>query len=297
MYDKRLDAVVKTADLGSFSKAAQAMGYSVPALVKQINSFEAQTGITLFERSNKGVRLTSGGKALVTDARSIIAQCELAVQNAAKAQAQADSLVRVGISLYQSGQRMLGLCQRLYMQNTELSIQFVPIGDTFESYKEVVENFEERIDIFGSTFLSEVDERMCSIVPIAEPLLCISVPVNDPLALVEPLDLASLAGRRVHVPKRGNPYVDEARDEIERMAPGVEFVEFRHYDISIFDECARLGDLLLSKDIWRSAHPLMSTMNVKWNKVEPYCLYYAREPRPAVRQFAEILKELAKKPR
>ena len=34
MYDKRLDAIIKTAELGSFSKAAQALGYTVPALGK-----------------------------------------------------------------------------------------------------------------------------------------------------------------------------------------------------------------------------------------------------------------------
>jgi DNA-binding transcriptional LysR family regulator len=293
MYDKRLDAIVKTADLGSFSKAAQALGYSVPALVKQVNGFEAQMGIAVFDRTNKGVQLTPGGKQLVSDARSIIAQCELALQNAAKAQAQADNLIRVGISLYQSGQRMLELCQRLYISNSDFSIQFVPIGDTFEAYREVVSNFEDRIDLFGSTYLAEVGEDACSIVPIAYPPLCISVPVNDPLALVEHLALSDLANRRIHVPERGNPYVDAARDEIEEAAPGIEFVEFRYYDISVFDECARLGHLLLSKELWRSVHPLMESLNVKWNLTEPYCLYFAKEPRTAVKRFVEALEELS----
>ena len=294
MYDKRLDAIIKAADLGSFTKAAQAMGYSVPALVKQVDSFERQMGITVFERSNKGVRLTSGGKALVADARGIIAQCQLALQNAAKAQAQADNLVRVGISLYQSGQRMLELCQGLYMRDTDLSIQFVPIGDTFESYREVVGNFEDRIDIFGSTYLDEVDESMCSIDVIASTLLSMAVPVNDSLARLESISLADFAGRCVHVPKRGNPYVDEARDEIARCAPDVQFVEFLHYDISVFDECARLGDPMLSKEIWRQVHPLMATIDVNWDKTEPYCLYYSRKPRPAVARFVAILRELSK---
>ena len=105
MYDKRLDSIIMTADLGSFSKAAKATGYSVPALVKQVNGFESEIGITIFERSNKGVRLTPGGRTFLEDARSIIAQCELALNNAIESQTQADNLVRVGISLYQSGQR------------------------------------------------------------------------------------------------------------------------------------------------------------------------------------------------
>ncbi len=294
MYDKRLDAVIKAADLGSFSKAAQAMGYSVPALVKQINGFEAQVGVTVFERSNKGVRLTPGGRAFVEDARSIIAQCDLALKKAAESQAQADNLVRVGVSLYQSGQRILELCQGLYLSDTDLSIQFVPIGDTYLAYKQVVESFEERIDVFGSTFLAGVDESACSIVELDRMPLCMAVPVNDPLALTEPIALTDLAGRRIHVPTRGNPYVDAARGEIEGSVPGVEFVEFRYYDMSVFDECARLGDLLVSKEIWRNCHPLMETMSVRWDWAEPYCLYFAKEPRPAVAQFVAALERLSK---
>ena len=294
MHDKRLDAVIKAADLGSFSKAAQALGYSVPALMKQVNGFEREIGLALFERSNKGVKLTPGGKQLVDDARGIVAQCELAMKKAAKVQAQADNLVRVGISLYQSGQRMLELCQGVYLRETDLSMQFVPIGDTFEAYREVVDHFEDRIDLFGSTYLSEVNEGMCSIDTIANPRLCIAVPMNDPLALAEPLALADLSGRCIHLPERGNPYVDAARAEIEAAAPSVRFVEFRHYDISVFDECARLGDLLLSKEIWRKVHPLMETMDVQWDRAEPYCLYYAKHPRPAVARFVELLRELSK---
>ena len=94
------------------------------------------------------------------------------------------------------------------------------------------------------------------------------------------------------MPVRGNPYVDAARKAIEAAAPDVEFIEFRHYDISVFDECARLGHLLLSKELWRSVHPLMESLNVKWDLTEPYCLYFAKEPRAAVRKFVAALQEL-----
>lgn len=69
MYDRRLEAVVAAAELGSFSKAAAKLHLSTPSLAKQIDTFEAEHGIALFERSHHGVSLTPAGVSLVEDAR------------------------------------------------------------------------------------------------------------------------------------------------------------------------------------------------------------------------------------
>lgn len=287
MYDKRLDAVLKAAEWGSFSKAAHDLGYSTPALVKQIDGFESQTGVTIFERTNKGVSLTPAGQSLVEDVRGIIAQCKLSVQKATRIQNQAGNLVRVGVSLYQSGQPILRICHDLYKHGTDLRIQFVPVADTYESYKHTIENFGDEVDVLGSTHLPEKDERFCNKVIIGNPFLCLSVALNDELAAYDSVDVSVLAGRRVHVPERGNPYTDSARAEIATKAPGVEFVEFSHYCMEVFDECAMSGDVLLSKEIWRDVHPLLKTVDVAWDETIPYCLYYAKSPRPAVERFIQ----------
>mgnify|MGYP000264241197 FL=1 len=56
MYDRRLEAITAAAELGSFSRAAAKLRVSTPALVKQVSGFEAEFGITLFERSHSGAR-------------------------------------------------------------------------------------------------------------------------------------------------------------------------------------------------------------------------------------------------
>ena len=61
MYNHQLDAFMKTADSGSFSKAASALYISTPAVVQQINLLEKHCGFKLFERSNHGARLTPVG--------------------------------------------------------------------------------------------------------------------------------------------------------------------------------------------------------------------------------------------
>ena len=67
MYDRRLEAISAAAELGSFSRAAAKLRVSTPALVKQVSGFEAEFGITLFERSHSGVKVTPAGALLVDD--------------------------------------------------------------------------------------------------------------------------------------------------------------------------------------------------------------------------------------
>ena len=292
MYDKRLDAIVKAAELGSFSKAAQEMDYSVPALIKQISSFESQMGVKIFERSNKGVNLTAVGREFVEDAKDLIMRSNQILEKAARTQSISDNLVRVGVSLYQSGQRILELCQNLYLHGTSLVIQFVPVGDTYESYKYTIEHLGEEVDVFGSTRLDEEDERSANLAIVGNPNLCIGAALKDELAAFDTIEVSALAGRRIHIQRRGNPYIDSARAEIAERATGVEFVEFPRYTMSVFDTCANSDDLLLTKEIWRGVHPLLKTIDVKWNRTMPYCLYYAKNPRPAALKFISSIKAL-----
>ena len=293
MYDKRLDAIIETAELGSFSKAAQALGYTIPALVKQVNGFEQQTGVTVFERSNKGVELTLAGHALVEDARDIVERSNRAIERALQTQGQSEGIVRVGISLYQSGQPILGIIQNMYLNGEDLRVQFVPVADTHESYKRTIGHLGEEVDVLASTRLAPADERNCNLAILGNPFLCLNVRLNDELAERESVEIADLANRRVLVPKRGNAYTDSARDEIAEGAPGVEFVEFPYYTMDVFDRCAMGDEVLLSKEIWRGIHPLLATVDVRWSRTIPYCLYYPKEPTPAVQKFVQAAVELA----
>ena len=53
------------AELGSFTAAAKALGYTQSAVSRQVASLEASAGEPLFEREQYGVRLTSAGSRLV----------------------------------------------------------------------------------------------------------------------------------------------------------------------------------------------------------------------------------------
>ncbi|MFO0595744.1 MAG: LysR family transcriptional regulator [Myxococcaceae bacterium] len=55
------DAFVRTAETGSLSRAAKALGLTQPAMSKRLEALERAVGVRLLERSTRGVRLTDAG--------------------------------------------------------------------------------------------------------------------------------------------------------------------------------------------------------------------------------------------
>lgn len=54
MYNPQLDTFICVVEAGSFSKAAEELYISAPAVIKQINSLENSLNLQLFERTHRG---------------------------------------------------------------------------------------------------------------------------------------------------------------------------------------------------------------------------------------------------
>ena len=85
----QMRVLVAVADAGSFSAAARKLGRVQSAISQSIQTLEATLRLTLFDRSGKMPRLTDAGKALVGDARALIAGAQ-AIR--ARAEGMADDL-------------------------------------------------------------------------------------------------------------------------------------------------------------------------------------------------------------
>ena len=72
----RYIALLKVLELGSYTKAAEALGYTQPALSQMITSLEKETGITLLFRSRSGIRLTPDGERLLPLIQTAVLQYE-----------------------------------------------------------------------------------------------------------------------------------------------------------------------------------------------------------------------------
>lgn len=63
---------------GSFTAAAEAMGYTQSSISRQVAALEAAAGDRLFERETRGVRLTEAGRVLLRHGATVLDQVEAA---------------------------------------------------------------------------------------------------------------------------------------------------------------------------------------------------------------------------
>lgn len=73
---RSLRHVVALARTLSYSRAAQDLGISQPALTRSIQSIERQVGMRLFDRDRAGVGLTPAGKRFVDRARQLVSDVD-----------------------------------------------------------------------------------------------------------------------------------------------------------------------------------------------------------------------------
>jgi DNA-binding transcriptional LysR family regulator len=75
---RQLEYLVAVVDLGSFTKAADLLHVTQPALSHQIRALERSTGSPLLERLPRAIRLTPTGRAMLPHARATLADAERA---------------------------------------------------------------------------------------------------------------------------------------------------------------------------------------------------------------------------
>ncbi len=84
------------ADAASFGRAAARIGMKQPPLSQSIRRLERDLGVTLFERTAKGVKLTKAGEAVLPEARAAVSAAQRATALARSA-AGGRKPVRVGV--------------------------------------------------------------------------------------------------------------------------------------------------------------------------------------------------------
>ena len=67
----RARAFLVTAEEGSLSAAARALGLTQPTLGRQVSALEAELGVTLFERVGRSLELTQSGQELLEHVRTM----------------------------------------------------------------------------------------------------------------------------------------------------------------------------------------------------------------------------------
>lgn len=98
VHGRDLRYFVAVAEQLHFTRAAESLFVSQPALSKQIRALERQLGAPLFERDRQSVRLTPVGRALLPHARKVLDAWEEAHAAVRQATAEQQGTLTVGMS-------------------------------------------------------------------------------------------------------------------------------------------------------------------------------------------------------
>lgn len=93
---QRYIGLLKVIEVGSFTKAAELLGYTQPALSQMIASLEKELSIKLLYRSRYGIRLTPEGERLYPSIQSSVAQYENMRRTAEEISDLSSGIVRIG---------------------------------------------------------------------------------------------------------------------------------------------------------------------------------------------------------
>ena len=93
---QRYIAFLKVAEVGSFTKAAELLGYTQPALSQMIASLEKELSLKLLYRSRYGIRLTPEGERLYPAVQNSVRQYEAMHRIADEIKELDSGVVRIG---------------------------------------------------------------------------------------------------------------------------------------------------------------------------------------------------------
>ena len=143
MDTKKLEALVASVELGSFTRAAEQLGYTQSGLTHMMNSLEKDIGFTVLVRGRSGVQLTPAGQRifpLVQDclAGSAALEREIALINSHK-----EDSVRV--AAYESIARhwLPEVIQQFRWEHPDVTVD-IQMGSVDEVYRWVL---EDRVDM------------------------------------------------------------------------------------------------------------------------------------------------------
>jgi DNA-binding transcriptional LysR family regulator len=93
----RLRAFLTIAEAGSYRRAAERLGFSQPALSRQIQVLESEIGATLFRRGRPPLSLTEAGRFVAAQGGRLLADAALLRQEAMRLHGGRDPTLRVGV--------------------------------------------------------------------------------------------------------------------------------------------------------------------------------------------------------
>ena len=296
MYNRQLDAFVKSAELHSFSKAARELYITPASLIQQINLLESNLGVVLFHRSKKGVTLTVAGESLFDDAQNIIHLSQIATERIQAIGKEEENIVKVGTSLFTKCRYLTDIWYQTINTHPGLKIELIQQNSLEEMTANPMADMGNTYDLQEGIFFSGLYGKKCNFLELFPARVCIAVPKKHPLFFRHALSLQDLHEEKIILGRRGHSNTfDQVRDFFKQEVPTLEIIDVDYYDIHVFTTCELNRCLILSLDVWSDIHPSLKTFQIDWEFTIPYGLIYSLCPPKSVQALLDTAHLLIEK--
>lgn len=298
MYDKRLETFITVADTGSFSKAAEILYISVPALSKQMTSLEKDYGLTLFSRGSRGSHLTKSGLSLYKDAKDLMAFSSSALSRATLALNDSRTLLRIGNELLAPA---YGL--KPYLESADLAskynFQLYSFTDDVNHSDYLYRKIGSSLDGVATLLNSHILPSTLSLLPLHKIPIGLLLPLGHPLLSKDIVSISMLDHVPLILPTEGNPVLNEINRFLhEKLLYPIIHRPRMFYSIDVFNICLSEQAVIIAPSIWDGIHPSLTFRPIDWHFTSTYSFVYAKDASSDVLDFIDNLRnarnELAK---
>lgn len=196
MESKKLEALLMAVDLGSFTKAAEVLGYTQSGLTHMMNSLEKEVGFTLLERGRSGVRLTEEGERIAPAVREFLqanARLDSVIEQVASSRTE---IIRVSAYASIAMHWLPELIEQFRRRHEGVGID-VQMGSVEEVYRWVKEG---KVDM---AFASRQENSTLDWTPLKPDPLLVILPRNFDTGGAASLDVRRLEGQEFLMPSLG----------------------------------------------------------------------------------------------
>lgn len=190
----RLRCVVSLAKLGNVTRAAEACYIAQSTMSSTISAIEAELGVPLFVRTNRGITPTEAGECFAEAAEDIVARYDRAVVSLQALADGAPPPLTIGFNSVIVGSSIAPIMARFKKIHPRQEVRF-----SKHSISKLAECLGDgRADIvFGNQFEARRTPQT-RYAPIAEAHPCVYVPKSHPLARRERIALEDLADETLY---------------------------------------------------------------------------------------------------
>jgi DNA-binding transcriptional LysR family regulator len=293
MYSHQLDTFLRVAELGSFSKAAEALYISVPSVIQQINLLESRYGFSLFFRTNRGVTLTEAGKSLYKDGKFIT---QFSLDALARAQLLATAsagVVRVGISLLYRCKMITEIWLRIKSSCPDLKIEILPMPER-QTPAMLAASVGIKYDIREGIFSSIAQQDVNQFFELLRVPISCAVSKRHRFVGRSKLKLEELDGECLVMPQPNrSAEMDAFQEKLRAACPHSTFEFVDYYGVDLFTYLAMRDDfVLISHPIYAPLHAILFPIALDVEDTMPYGLTYAKQPSAATQKFIAEAKKI-----